>query len=240
MVGPSKSVLFPRGVADPDASHAYVRAAAGTVMALDLTSGEVLWRSAIGNLRPLSIVEDMLVTARITKPGALELVILESADGAVLRVSKPLPLPGWAHPSLDDTPEFTLRAEAEAQSAVIRWTARARYQGGAPPTAQVRESYEREAHGGARLDLETGTIELLDEEIDNAVALARQPGKSVAEADVLEQQEIGDKRFQLVAQAETDGTVKVLLRAVERNSGKVVWQSLLEEAPLRRPKPLRP
>jgi hypothetical protein len=209
-------------------------------MALDLTSGEVLWRSAIGNLRPLSIVEDMLVTARITKPGALELVILESADGAVLRVSKPLPLPGWAHPSLDDTPEFTLRAEAEAQSAVIRWTARARYQGGAPPTAQVRESYEREAHGGARLDLETGTIELLDEEIDNAVALARQPGKSVAEADVLEQQEIGDKRFQLVAQAETDGTVKVLLRAVERNSGKVVWQSLLEEAPLRRPKPLRP
>ena len=240
MVGPSKSVPFPRGVADPDASHAYVRAAAGTVMALDLTSGEVLWRSAIGNLRPLSIVEDMLVTARITKPGALELVILESADGAVLRVSKPLPLPGWAHPSLDDTPEFTLRGEAEAQSAVIRWSAQARYQGGAPPTAQVLKSYERDAHGGARLDLETGAIELLHDEVENAAAFAGQPVKSVSEGEVLEQQEIGDRSFQLVAQSETSGTVKVLLRAIERNSGKMVWQSLLEEAPLRRPKPLRP
>jgi hypothetical protein len=199
-----------------------------------------LWRSTVGNLRPLTIVKDMLVTARIMRAAAIELVVLDTADGRVLRVAKPLPLPDWARPSLDDTPEFILRAEAEAQSAVIRWSARARYQGGAPPTAQVRESYEREAHGGARLDLETGAIELLDEEIDNAVAFARPPGKSVAEADVLEQQDIGDQHFQLVARAETDGTVKVLLRAVERNSGKVVWQSLLEEAPLRRPKPLRP
>jgi hypothetical protein len=209
-------------------------------MALNFMSGEVLWRSTVGNLRPLTIVKDMLVTARMARPAAIELVVLDTADGRVLRVSKPLSLPAWARPALDDTPEFILRAEAEAQSAVIRWTARARYQGGAPPTAQVRESYEREAHGGARVDLETGTTELLDEEIDNAVTFARQPGKSVAEADVLEQQEIGDKRFQLVAQAETDGTVKVLLRAIERNSGKMVWQSLLEEAPLRRPKPLRP
>ena len=233
-------MAFPRGVADPDASRAYVRAGAGAVMALDLTSGEVLWRSPIGNLRPLTIVKDMLVTARMVKPAALELVVLDTADGRVLRVSKPLPLPDWARPSPDDTPEFILRAEAEAQSAVIRWSARARYQGGAPPTAQVRESYEREAHGGARVDLETGAIELLDEEIDNAAAFAREAAKSVAEADVLEQQEIGDKRFQLVAQAETDGTVKVLLRAIERKSGKMLWQSLLEEAPLRRPKPLRP
>jgi hypothetical protein len=240
MSGTPTPIAFPRGVADPDASRAYVRAGSGAVMALDLMSGEVLWRSTVGNLRPLTIVKDMLVTARMVRPAALELAVLDTADGRVLRVSKPLPLPDWARPALDDTPEFILRAEPEAQSAVIRWTARARYQGGAPPTTQVRESYEREAHGGARLDLETGAIELLDKEIDNSVAFARQPGKSAAEADVLEQQEIGDKRFQLVAQAEINGTVKVLLRAIDRNSGKMVWQSLLEEAALRRPKPLRP
>jgi hypothetical protein len=240
MSGTPTPIAFPRGVADPDTSRAYVRAGSGAVIALNFMSGEVLWRSTVGNLRPLTIVKDMLVTARMARPAAIELVVLDTADGRVLRVSKPLSLPDWARPALDDTPEFILRAEAEAQSAVIRWSAQARYQGGAPPTAQVRESYEREAHGGARVDLETGTTELLDDEIDNAVTFARQPGKSVAEADVLEQQEIGDKRFQLVAQAETDGTVKVLLRAIERNSGKMVWQSLLEEAPLRRPKPLRP
>lgn len=240
MPGPSKPVPFPRGLADPDASRAYVRAAAGTVMALDLASGQVLWRSAVGDLRPVTMVGDMLVTARIAKPAAVELVILAIADGRILRVSKPLPLPDWAQPSLDDTPEFTLRAEAEAQSAIIRWAAQARYHGGAPPSVQIRKSYERDAQGGARLDLETGAIELLHEQLDNAAAFARQPVKSVSEADVLEQQEIGDKRFELVAQGGSGGSVKVLLRALNRDSGKMAWQNLLEEAPLRRPKPLRP
>jgi hypothetical protein len=64
-------------------------------MALDLESGEVLWRSAVGNLRPLTIAKGMLVTARIGKPVSVELVILDTADGRVLRVSKLLPLPDW-------------------------------------------------------------------------------------------------------------------------------------------------
>ena len=240
MSGTSTPIAFPRGVADPDASRAYVRAGDGTVMALDLESGEVLWRSAVGNLRPLTIAKGMLVTARIGTPASVELVILDTADGCVLRVSKLLPLPEWACPSLEDTPEFTLRAEAEARSVVVRWSAQARYQGGAPPTPQVRKSYDRDLHGGARVHLETGAIEMLGEPVENAAVSARRPAKSVSEANVLKQQEIGDKRFQLVAQIETGGTVKVLLRGIERKSGKTVWQRLLEEAPLRRPKPLRP
>ena len=38
-------------------------------MMLDLATGEVLWRAGRA-LRPLALVDDVLVTARITGPGA--------------------------------------------------------------------------------------------------------------------------------------------------------------------------
>ena len=235
----SANVPFPRGVADPGASRAYVRDRSGTVMMLDLATGEVLWRAGRG-LRPLALVDDVLVTARITGPGGIEIVILDRADGAVRRVSKPLSLPVWVRPALDDSPEFALQAEIHGQSVIIRWSAQARYQGGAPPSAQVRESYERDAQGVARVALETGDIELLDEPIDSTAVSIGQTAGSTAEADVVEQQEIGDKFFQLVARSDTEDRIKLLVRAVERQSGKTLWETVIEETPLRRPKPLRP
>jgi hypothetical protein len=236
---PSANVSFPHGVADPGASRAYVRDRSGTVMMLDLATGEVLWRAGRG-LRPLALVDDVLVTARIIGPGGIEIVILDRADGAVRRVSKPLSLPVWARPSLDDSPEFALRAEIEGQSVIIRWSAQSRFRGGAPPSAQVRESYERDAQGVARVALDTGDIELLDEPIDSAPVSIGQTARYTAEPDVVEQQEIGDKFFQLVARSDTEDMVKVLVRAVERQSGKTLWETVIEETPLRRPKPLRP
>lgn len=206
-------------------------------MMLDLATGEVLWRAGRA-LRPLALVDDVLVTARITGPGGIEIVILDRADGAVRRVSKPLSLPVWVRPSLDDSPEFALRAEIHEQSVIIRWSAQARYLGGAPPSAEVRESYEHDAQGAARVALETGDIELLDEPIDST-AVSLGTARSTAEPDVVEQQEIGDKFFQLVAQSGAGDIVKVLVRAVERQSGRTLWETVIEETRLRRPKPLR-
>jgi hypothetical protein len=239
MVERSASVSFPRGVADPGASRAYVRDRSGTVMMLDLATGEVLWRAGRA-LRPLALADDVLVTARITGAGGIEIVILDRADGAVRRVSKPFSLPLWVRPSLDDSPEFGLRAEIDGQSVIIRWSAQSRYRGGAPPSAQVRESYEHDAQGAARVALETGDVELLDEPIDSTAVSTGQTARSTAEPDVVEQQEIGDKFFQLVAQSGAGDIGKVLVRAIERQSGKTLWETVIEETPLRRPKPLRP
>lgn len=231
--------LFPRGVADPSGSRAFVRDRNGTLLALDLRTGAVLWRAGAG-LRPLAVVDDMLVAARVAAPHALEITILDTADGRVRRVSEQLPLPSWARPSLDDTSEFALRAAVEGRSVVIRWSAQARYQGGAPPSAKVRETYERDAHGAARVDLETGAVEFLPAPTDATDRPVGQPEISTAEPDVTEQQEIGDKRFELVGDTQAGGAIKVLVRAVDRASGKTVWETLLEEAPLQRPKRLRP
>lgn len=238
MARASTTRFFSRGVADPSGSRAFVRDRSGTVLALDLRTGEMLWRAARG-LRALAVVDDMLVAAHVSAPSALEIVILDTADGRVRRVSERLPLP-WVLRSLDDTSEFTLRTEAEGRSVVIWWSAQARYQGGAPPSTKVRETFERDAHGAARVDLDTGAVELLPESTEVTDDSVGQPATSTAEPNVLEQQELGDKRFQLVADTQAGGAIKVLIRAVDRASGKMVWETLIEEAPQYRPKRLRP
>ena len=235
----STITLFPRGVADSSGSRAFVRDRSGTVLALDLRTGTVLWRTESG-LRPLTVVDDMLIAVRVNVPGALEVVILDGADGRVRRVSERIALPSWVVPSLDDTAEFTLRAEADRRSVVICWSAQARYQGGAPPSTKVRETFERDHHGRAHVDLDTGAVEILPESSDVMDDSVAQPETSTAEPNVLEQRDLGDKRFQLVADMQAGGPVRVLLRAVDRASRKVLWETLIEEAPQQRPKRLRP
>ena len=166
-------------------------------------------------------------------------MILDRADGACAVYQNRCLYRFGCAPRWTIAPEFALRAEIHEQSVIIRWSAQARYLGGAPPSAEVRESYEHDAQGAARVALETGDIELLDEPIDST-AVSLGTARSTAEPDVVEQQEIGDKFFQLVAQSGAGDIVKVLVRAVERKSGKTLWETVIEEAPLRRPKPLRP
>lgn len=230
---------FPRGVADPGAARAFVHDRAGTVLALDLATGEVRWRAGTG-LRPLSVVGDLVVAARVAGRNAIELVMLDARDGRELRASEPLALPDWAQASLEDTPDSTLRAEAEGGAVVLRWTARARYRGGAPPSAMVQAAAEREARGAARVDLDSGAVEALPEPAAAPEqADAGAPAEPASEPDVLEQADIGGTRFQLVVR-DAGERVRTLIRAVDRGTGRTVWETVIDEAPRRRPRPPRP
>jgi outer membrane protein assembly factor BamB len=234
---------FPRGVADPGAARAFVHDRAGTVLALDLATGEVRWRAGTG-LRPLSVVGDVVVAARVARRNAIELVMLDARDGRELRVSEPLALPDWAQASLEDTPDSTLRAEAEGGAVVVRWTARARYRGGAPPSAMVQAAAEREARGAARVDVDSGAVEALPEPAAavapmHADADAGALAAPASEPDVLEQADLGGTRFQLVVR-DAGERVRTLIRAVDRGAGRTVWETVIDEAPRRRPRPPRP
>jgi PQQ enzyme repeat len=229
---------FPHGVADPTAMRAFVHDRAGGVLALDLATGAVLWRSGTA-LRPLSVVGEVVVTARVAPRGAIEIVMLDAEDGHQLRVSNPIALPDWARPSLDDTPDFTLRAENEDGAVLLHWAASAGYRGGAPPSAKVQAAAERQARGAARVHVDSGALEPLPEpaaepeHLDTWVAPSSDP-------EVLEQQDIGTNRFQLVARGGAGRNVEVLVRTVDRTTGRTAWETVIDEQPRSRPRPLRP
>ncbi len=238
MVAAPAAKRFPLGVADPGAARAFVHDRAGTVLALDLATGQVRWRAGTA-LRPLSVVGDVVVAARVASRNAIELVMLDAGDGHELRASEPLALPDWAQASLDDTPDYTLRAEAEGGTVVLRWAAQARYRGGAPPSAMVQAAAERQAQGAARVDVGSGAVESLPEPAV-APTHADAPAAPASDPDVLEQADIGGTRFQLVVRDDAEERVRTLVRAVDRGTGRTVWETVIDEAPRPRPRPPRP
>jgi PQQ-like domain len=230
---------FPRGIADATGGRAFLRDQSNLLVALDLKTGKVLWRTTTP-MRPLLVHQDKVVAVRIAAQHALELVVLAAEDGRESRVSRPLILPEWANVSLEDTTDLTLRAEAEDDTAVLRWTARSRYRGGAAPSARVLESARREAQGEARGHLDTGEVE----ELPQAAGAPPEsvPSETVPSPapDVLEQQDIGNRRFQLVVRNVAGGTVQLRVRAVDPETERTAWETVIDEAPLRRPRPPRP
>src|SRR6266545_3324743 len=196
MVAAPAAKRFPLGVADPGAARAFVHNRAGTVLALDLATGQVRWRAGTA-------------------------------------------LPDWAQASLDDTPDYTLRAEAEGGTVVLRWAAQARYRGGAPPSAMVQAAAERQAQGAARVDVGSGAVESLPEPAV-APTHADAPAAPASDPDVLEQADIGGTRFQLVVRDDAEERVRTLVRAVDRGTGRTVWETVIDEAPRPRPRPPRP
>jgi hypothetical protein len=134
-------VNFPGGVADGGA--AYV-AEAGGIVAVELSDGRVLWRSAAAR-RPLAVAGDRLVAAVRDR-----LVVLDAASGEPVATSGEVP--EWKDA------EVKLAARVEGGRAVVEWQARSRYRGGAPPPAQVLARAQREAHGALTLDLATAAL----------------------------------------------------------------------------------
>ncbi|HEX6675386.1 MAG TPA: PQQ-binding-like beta-propeller repeat protein [Actinomycetes bacterium] len=238
MIAAATARRFPRGVAEPTATRAFVHDRAGRVLALDLATGVVLWRAGTA-LRPLAVVGEVVVTARVAPRSALEVVMLDAEDGQQLRVSNPLALPDWAQPSLDDTPDFTLRAETEDRAVLLYWAASAGYRGGAAPSTKVLAAAERQARGAARVQVDTGALEPLPEP---AAALEHPdaPAAPVPDPEVLEQRDLGTNRFQLVARGGAGRSVQVLVRAVDRATGRTAWETVIDEEPRSRPRPLRP
>jgi outer membrane protein assembly factor BamB len=233
------SVGFPRGVADPATGRAFTRDRSGTVVALDLATGRIVWRAGTG-LRPLAVVGDRLVAAR-PSDGALRIATLHADDGRELGEAT-LELPDWVRPTLDDGPGFTLESEVAGRDLLLRWTARNRYRGGAPPGAKAAAARARDASGAALLNVDTGALEpRAVEASSSAVRSARQTsGPAAADPDVIEQHDVGESRFQLVAREVADGRVDVTIRALEPKTGRVIWETVVEKVAAPRPSPLRP
>jgi hypothetical protein len=155
-------VFFPRGVADPSGRTGYV-ANAGGIDALDLLTGELLWSTDIAS-RPLLAFGNRLAAQRPVpdKAHALQIVVLDVAQkGRLLLTSALVVFPEWVSIPTATEESFTFKVYTEGSELVLDWQAHARYRGGAPPPPHILEQAARDAAGIARINLETGKVEML-------------------------------------------------------------------------------
>lgn len=248
-------VELPRGAADEHGRRAVVHDRDGTLIALRLTDGAVLWRHG-RDLRPLAVLDRVVVALRVTgSPApAAAVVVLDAGDGSERWTSPPLRLPDWARPELDDTSTFTLTTEAVGPDRlVLRWAARTAYSGGAPPGERWLTESARAARGTARLDLGGPVPELTDDgptaeppttpEPSAPAAQASQAVRAPLAPDVLRATRIGDLRMELALGPATGtdaGTGTILLRAVDVRTGSTNWEVQLDATIPRLPPPLPP
>jgi hypothetical protein len=226
-------------VADPVGRRAFVRAPGDGLLALDLARGEEVWRTT-EPLRPLIARADRLVAVRAV-PGGLRVVVLDANSGRETCASPTVTLPEWAEVSREGSPDFVVSAEAEGAAVVLRWSARARYRGGAPPARGIEAASRRDARGAFRVDLSTCAVEELPAaEAAKETLAASRGGQPSTDPEVLEQHEIEGRRFQLVSRRSAEGTVRFVLRAQDTATGRTEWEVAIGEGAPSRPRRARP
>jgi hypothetical protein len=160
-------------VVDAAGGAAYVMSPKGGIEALELATGNVLWKSRDAG-KPLLVQNGTLVAqATPDGPGKLVLVALDARRGA-MRERVNVPIPASLRANLADGPSQSFRTQAFAAegSVVVTWTAEdgRSLRGVLPPTeeatsndtaAPVNEAAAAKAgpqplRGAARFDLGTG------------------------------------------------------------------------------------
>jgi hypothetical protein len=134
---------LPGGITDPAGRTGFLVSPSGTIDAVDLVTGDILWTA--DSRRPLFANGERLyaLTADGNRP-RLRAYDLTSRGERVFE-SEPLTLPEWA-PVVDGPDRsFTVRCRQERGTLVLLWEAR-----------QPREG--RQAAGTARVDLRSGAV----------------------------------------------------------------------------------
>jgi hypothetical protein len=162
-----KPIFLPAGVAGPDKRAGYVADAGGGIEALDLLSGEPIWRSEV-TARPLIVKENRLAALRAVagKANALQVVVLDTEEeGKLLLESEPILFPDWASVELVASESFSYRTGGiKGNDLLLEWEAHGSYRGGASPSAHIQAQATKEANGVARIDLKTGKVKMLNAE----------------------------------------------------------------------------
>ncbi|HXU32051.1 MAG TPA: hypothetical protein VN851_15895, partial [Thermoanaerobaculia bacterium] len=111
-------------VVDPARGIAYVAQPQGGIEALDLSTGQAVWRSAAA-AKPLSLAgEALLVQEEPDTGGVLRLATLDPRTGAEKgRAELALPAGLWANVTDGSRGTFRLRAAEGGGSVLLAWTA---------------------------------------------------------------------------------------------------------------------
>jgi hypothetical protein len=156
-------VFLPRGVAEPGGRTGYVTNASAGIDAIDLPTGELLWSTEVAT-RPLLVFDDRLAAQRSVKekPHVLEIVVLDvTQQGKLVLTSDPMVFPDWLSITPGTEESFAYKVFYYHPYLTLEWHAHARYKGGAAPPPHILEQATKDAAGTARMNLETGQVEML-------------------------------------------------------------------------------
>ena len=240
-----RPVCFPLGVADANGKIGYVRDFAKGIEAIDLGSGQLLWKTAVAS-RPLIAFDNLLVAGAVgNKPNIFIVSLFDAARSGEIRIQASVEFPPWVTVYPVDGPAFAIQAQLrrsnERWELLLEWRARSRYTGGAHPPPFIERQNRKDAVGEVSIDLKTGTVVSTSskEIIDDAQAPASPPDKKlmalISEPGVEEACLIGQRIYYLV-EGQRD---ECLLKARALNSHKILWEHVLSCKRNSRPPALR-
>jgi hypothetical protein len=152
------AVPFPRGVAARDEQSGYLEDGEDAITAVDLKTGQQLWRSAEASL-PLLMVDSRLVALAFVpgRPNAVRFVVLDAGRaGQRSFVSEPVLFPPWLSVETASPEEFSCHVRLDGNAVVLDWKAHARYRGGAAPSPEIERQARQASAGTVQFDLGSG------------------------------------------------------------------------------------
>jgi hypothetical protein len=152
------AIPFPGGILDVSIRTAFVLGEDGALEAIDLQTGDVLWKTHEAQV-PILVVGNRLLAQAGVKRNRLRVLTLDlDHKGEVVQESNPVTFPRWVVTGDAAGHTFEARWRLEHTQLILNWQASAWADGQQLPTH--REPTTRKvASGTALIDLETGEVE---------------------------------------------------------------------------------
>jgi hypothetical protein len=145
-----------------------------------------------------------------TRPNAMSVMVLDTADGKVLLESEPIEFPDWVAIDGGIGLQFFSAADMEDGELIIRWQAvRQSIQPGPKVTAEVMAASRKNSTGFARVNLKDGKSSVLEDQILTPPKVARF-GKFT---------DVGAKRIRVI-----EAFVRRTIEASDKTTGRPMWQ----------------
>ncbi len=152
--------LLPGVLADRACKTAFAKGEDGSIVAIDLKSGAVVWRSE-EKLSPLILLGRRLLASETvdSTANALRLVLLDvDQGGGRAGLAELIEFPEWVSVLPTAGRSFALKGDREDGQPVLVWEAGSSYAGGARPTQQILARETRGAAGVIHLDAVSGAV----------------------------------------------------------------------------------